>query len=196
MSSGDDIIKIGKKLDKMVASGTVDDATASDLLSTLKKFPMTFELLQKTRIGMKVNNFRKSCGNDGLISLSKALIKSWKKLLPDTSGGGANKTSNNTNLQRSNSSGSFSGSKDEDSRDSLANSDSQKSEAPSTPSSKTPEFMRQSSFPSRAEETNDSVRLKCRELLGRALKTSPTPDGIQDPDELAAAIEDYILLES
>jgi len=108
----------------------------------------------------------------GLSSFSNERTENINSSIADTSGGGANKTSNNTNLQRSNSSGSFSGSKDEDSRDSLANSDSQKSEAPSTPSSKTPEFMRQSSFPSRAEETNDSVRLKCRELLGRALKTS------------------------
>ena len=30
---------------------------------------------------------------------------------------------------------------------------------------------RQSCFPSRAEETNDSVRLKCRELLTNALRT-------------------------
>ena len=31
---------------------------------------------------MTVNNFRKSSSEDEVISLSKALIKSWKKLLP------------------------------------------------------------------------------------------------------------------
>ena len=37
---------------------------------------------QKTRIGMTVNNFRKASSNDEAVSLAKALIKSWKKLLP------------------------------------------------------------------------------------------------------------------
>lgn len=38
--------------------------------------------LQKTRIGMTVNNFRKATSNDEVVSLAKTLIKNWKKLLP------------------------------------------------------------------------------------------------------------------
>ena len=41
-----------------------------------------FNLLQKTRIGMTVNNLRKASSDDEVISLSKNLIKVWKKLLP------------------------------------------------------------------------------------------------------------------
>ena len=41
-----------------------------------------FLCVQKTRIGMTVNNLRKASSNDEVISLSKTLIKNWKKLLP------------------------------------------------------------------------------------------------------------------
>ena len=38
--------------------------------------------LQKTRIGMTVNNLRKASNNDEVGSLAKTLIKNWKRLLP------------------------------------------------------------------------------------------------------------------
>jgi len=31
---------------------------------------------------MTVNNFRKTCKKEEVVTLAKALIKSWKKLLP------------------------------------------------------------------------------------------------------------------
>ncbi len=43
---------------------------------------LSYFSLQKTHIGMTVNNFRKSTSDDEVISLAKSLIKSWKKLLP------------------------------------------------------------------------------------------------------------------
>lgn len=54
---------------------------ALELLKILQRLPINLELLQKTRIGMTVNAFRKSSKDDEVISLSKHLIKSWKKLL-------------------------------------------------------------------------------------------------------------------
>jgi len=38
-------------------------------------------LVQKTRIGITVNNFRKTTGDNEISNLAKALIKSWKKLV-------------------------------------------------------------------------------------------------------------------
>ncbi len=42
--------------------------------------------LQKTGIGMTVNNFRKASSDDEVIALAKTLIKSWKKLLSGNPG--------------------------------------------------------------------------------------------------------------
>ena len=56
-------------------------------------FHATSTHLQKTKIGMTVNNLRKQTKDDQVISTAKALIKSWKKLLPAqdnaASGGGS-----------------------------------------------------------------------------------------------------------
>lgn len=118
----EDVLKIGKKLEKMVSSKSVvsilcvcivsfafhskwrnlvfisdfpigifhvynfsqDQASAMELLRQLKKQKMNLEVLQKTKIGMIVNNFRKSTKDDEIISLARSLIKSWKKLIGKT----------------------------------------------------------------------------------------------------------------
>ncbi|BFZ00123.1 hypothetical protein BsWGS_03162 [Bradybaena similaris] len=65
MGAEDEVMKIGKKLDKLISSDTT-----------------------KTRIGMTVNNLRKASNNDEVVTLAKTLIKNWKKLLPADSPGG------------------------------------------------------------------------------------------------------------
>ena len=60
----------------------MDSDSAVDLLKRLKDLPITLEVLQKTRIGMSVNTLRKKSENADLQTQAKALIKSWKKLLP------------------------------------------------------------------------------------------------------------------
>lgn len=58
---------------------------ALDLLKALQDLPVTLEILTKTRVGMTVNTLRKSSSDEEVISLSKSLIKSWKKFLTGTS---------------------------------------------------------------------------------------------------------------
>ncbi|CAG2182586.1 unnamed protein product, partial [Oppiella nova] len=83
-SREEDVFKIGKKLDKMITrKDSSSCAQALDLLKALQTIPITLEVLQKTRIGMTVNNLRKSIADEDVITLSKTLIKSWKKLLSD-----------------------------------------------------------------------------------------------------------------
>ena len=55
---------------------------ALDILKILKKLPISLETLQKTHVGMSVNNVRKQTKNDEVASTAKQLIKSWKKLVP------------------------------------------------------------------------------------------------------------------
>lgn len=54
-----------------------------DVLKALEASKITLEVLTKTKIGMIVNNFRKSSNSTPeSVALSKQLIKNWKRLLP------------------------------------------------------------------------------------------------------------------
>uniref|UniRef100_A0A1A8F3B2 Transcription elongation factor n=1 Tax=Nothobranchius korthausae TaxID=1143690 RepID=A0A1A8F3B2_9TELE len=79
MTRDEDLIRIAKKLDKMVSRNNSEGAM--DLLKELQSFNMTLKLLQETRIGMSVNNIRKHCTDEEVITLAKVLIKDWKRLL-------------------------------------------------------------------------------------------------------------------
>ncbi|CAG5127643.1 unnamed protein product, partial [Candidula unifasciata] len=174
MGAEDEVLKIGKKLDKLISSDTTDHATALDLLKALRDTKMTLHVLQKTRIGMTVNNLRKASNNDEVVTLSKTLIKNWKKLLPADSPGGLSRST-------SRSSGDSSSQRmDETSNDGAdeGRSDTDKQEGSNKP-----------------HNTTDAVRIKCRELMSAALKCSEIPEGTHDPDELAASIEDAIFEE-
>lgn len=100
---------------------------------------------------MTVNALRKSSKDEEVISLSKTLIKNWKKFIPPSS------TNSNSNKD-SVSSSSKSAKKDKkdkprEDKDNNKEKDSKKL---------------QSQFPP-ANTTTDAVRLKCREMLAAAL---------------------------
>ncbi|CAI9739787.1 transcription elongation factor S-II-like [Octopus vulgaris] len=180
MGCEDEVLKIGKKLEKMISSGTSDHAASVDLLKSLQDLPMTLDVLQKTRIGMTVNNFRKSSNADEVISLSKALIKSWKKLLPGESTN--SKSSSSQSSARSNSINKT----DESSRDST---DSNSHDV----SKKLEGDAKGGQSGTKLNDTSDPIRLKCRELLFNALKVDNPPPGVKPMPQIASEIEDYIL---
>lgn len=185
MGNEKDVIRIGKKLEEIVSKKDGHGQTL-DLLRALKSIPITLEILQKTRIGLAVNNIRKNCSDEDVITLAKTLIRSWKKLLEpakdgkNDSGGDNNKTSSSTVEKKSSSSGSL--------NDKVNASKNQSK----TSSSITQVDKPRQSFPS---NTNNEVRLKCRELLADALKTNLEKEIDADPEEIAAQIEDCIYKE-
>ena len=129
--------------------------------------------------------------DDDVISLSKSLIKSWKKLLPETDSQrqATNNNSNNGSESQKNSS--------IESKSKSSNVVKQ-SNTPTNNSSKSgqngPPF-RQTSFPA---DTTNEVRLKCREMLTNAMKYEDFYDSdetLYDPEDLAAKIEDFIFKE-
>lgn len=127
---------------------------ALDLLKELQTLDINLEVLTKTRIGMTVNALRKSSKDDEVISLSKTLIKNWKKFLPGTD------DKKDTKSSSSSSSSSSKSKKDkEDKRVKEDKSDREKDQ-------KLPK-----QFPPPSSNTTDSVRLKCREMLATALQT-------------------------
>jgi len=79
MGTEEEVLKLQKKLNKILAGDTTEHSL--DLLKVLQTLPVTLDILTKTRIGMTVNELRKSSSDEEVISLSKTLIKNWKKFL-------------------------------------------------------------------------------------------------------------------
>ncbi|NXC01451.1 TCEA3 protein, partial [Orthonyx spaldingii] len=82
MGPAEELVRIAKKLDKMVARKTTEGAL--DLLKSLTGYTMTIQLLQTTRIGVAVNSVRKHCSDEEVVASAKILIKNWKRLLEST----------------------------------------------------------------------------------------------------------------
>lgn len=138
---------------------------------------------------MTVNELRKTCDNEEVISLSKTLIKNWKKYLP------ASKSSSSSSSSQSSKSSSKSSSSSSSS--SNKKSDSQKSESDRS-QSKNSSSNGNKSYSS-ASTTTDAVRLKCRELLAQAIKGDGDIQdgsfGFKSPEEMADELEDCIYAE-
>merc|ERR1719367_2479756 len=80
-----------------------DECAKADLLkflNDLKKAPMTLELLESTKIGLSVNNFRKSVDDTELASIGKDIIRKWKALVPAKTEPVAPVTSAEVNVER------------------------------------------------------------------------------------------------
>ena len=169
---------------------------AKQLLQALQSATITLDILHKTRIGATVNSLRKSIDDPELVTISKDLIKKWKKLLDKDE---AKKNGNNSPNINSTPKTSTSSSK---------NGDGISMKTVNGPS------VRESSRPSEGKEsrckeqseTSSEPRIKCRQLIANALKT-PFLDGQVDEDtaedlkelnidtlaeEIAAQIEEHI----
>lgn len=170
MTVEEEVLRIQKKLSKMSSGDGSGQEQALELLKELQNLSVNLEILTKTRIGMTVNALRKSSKDDEVISLSKTLIKNWKKFL-------SGPTSNTPSKESSTSSASKNKSKDS------SKSDKRDSEEK--------DRKIQSSFP--ASNTTDAVRIKCRELLLAALKVEgEDQEGYAAPEQLAEELEEAI----
>ena len=136
---------------------------------------------------MTVNNLRKNIKDEDVISLSKSLIKSWKKLLPDNDSKATNNATNGDAVKTV-----VTDPKKVATAAKPSGPPANNSAKPVTPNN--PPF-RQTSFPA---NTTNEVRLKCREMLTNALKHEDFYDAdesLYDPEDLAAKIEDSIFKE-
>ncbi|XP_050516816.1 transcription elongation factor S-II [Diabrotica virgifera virgifera] len=175
MSVEEDVMRIQKKLNKMTSEDGTGQEQALDLLKELQTLDVNLEVLTKTRIGMTVNALRKSSKDDEVISLSKTLIKNWKKFISGT----------NSN-EKSSSSSSNKPKKEKEEKPSREEKDRDKDKG---------NLPKQ--FPA-SSNTTDSVRLKCREMLTAAIRTDSQADdfeGCASAEELAEELEEAIFLE-
>lgn len=177
MSSEDEVLRIGRKLDKMVAKNTTENAV--DVLKALKCIPMTLETLQKTRIGMSVNSVRKQTTSEEVASAAKQLIKGWKKLVPEPQ------------LKKSESSKSLKGDEVNGKKQELKREGSTSGDAESTKSAK-PEA--EIDYSQTLSSTNNPIRDKCREMLVRGFEGDSGADKTR-VQFLCAMIEEAIYKE-
>ncbi|CAH1105111.1 unnamed protein product [Psylliodes chrysocephalus] len=173
MSVEEEVMRIQKKLNKMTSEDGTGQEQALDLLKELQTLDINLEVLTNTRIGMTVNALRKSSKDEEVISLSKTLIKNWKKFLGTNSNEKSSSSSSSSNKPK----------KDKEEKPSRDDRDKEKSLPKQFPAS---------------SNTTDSVRLKCREMLAVAIKTDSMDEdfeGCAPPEELAEELEEAIFLE-
>lgn len=173
MGVEEEVIDIRNQLDK-ISKGDKECGNALDLLNQLGDLKVNLSILTHTRIGMTVNNLRKTSKDEEVVLKSKSLIKLWKKFVPpeNNSGGGGKKEE----------SGADKGKKDEDRKKSSSSGGGDSSAGAA-------------SFPPKQNlATSDDVRLRCREMLTNALKgNGDMPDGTSKPcDEIADIVENCI----
>lgn len=174
MSVEEEVMRIQKKLNKMTSGDGTGQEQALELLKALQKLPVNLEVLTKTRIGMTVNALRKSSSDDEVISLSKTLIKNWKKFLSGPNTPNSKETA-----------GSSKKSKDKEEKPKEVEVKEKEKEKKMT-----------MSFPPASSNTTDAVRLKCRELLTTAIRgDGEIPDGCAQPEELAEELEEAVYQE-
>lgn len=167
------------------------------MLKALQSLNINLEILTKTRIGMTVNELRKSSKDEEVIALAKTLIKNWKRFLatPGPTAGKDSSKSNNDSKSSSASKSYSSSSKDKEKSSTTSSKDKDKKEEKK--SSSAPKDERrptQTSFPASSGMT-DAVRLKCREMLCNALKVGDPMEGCPEPEEMAVELEEAIYAE-
>lgn len=215
----DEVLKIRKELEKTVPNN--DTARALELLKSLESIPMTLDVLQKTHIGMAVNKLRKSVDNSEISSLSKSMVKKWKKIFVSSSSSTSNSTSassttttsttttssnNNTNPSSNNNANSSSINNNESNASSLIANNSastnnlQNQEHHSNQQLAPPEkAKRPAPIQTEVPVTTSEVRLKCRQLLTEALRKPLAKELMQEPfleeEILAGRIEECIYQE-
>ncbi|NXR90365.1 TCEA3 protein, partial [Hypocryptadius cinnamomeus] len=222
MGPAEELVRIAKKLDKMVARKSTEGAL--DLLKSLTGYTMTIQLLQTTRIGVAVNSVRKHCSDEEVVASAKILIKNWKRLLDrkkekDTDGDkekkkgldvsscpseGVKHSKNTAEKHREkhkerrasadsrSSTVSSSSSTQKRLSGERANSSKVKPEVPRTPTS--PSFCASPCFLAPCYLTGDSVRDKCIEMLTAALRMDDDYKEFSvNCEKMASEIEDHIL---
>ncbi|NXB85261.1 TCEA3 protein, partial [Vidua chalybeata] len=222
MGPAEELVRIAKKLDKMVARKSTEGAL--DLLKSLTSYTMTIQLLQTTRIGVAVNSVRKHCSDEEVVASAKILIKNWKRLLgekkeKDTDGDKEKKGLDVSSCPTASGTAPGQFLKEGEERPTplrrdpgrslllcqdpttcpcpsrypcRANSSKVKAEVPRSPTS--PSFSASPCFLAPCYLTGDSVRDKCIEMLTAALSMDDDYKEFSvNCEKMASEIEDHIL---
>ena len=79
MKISKEILTIYKKIKNQLESS---EGSVVDTIQALADQPMSIEILEDTKIGLKINKLKKSCVDETVRKELKSLIKKWKQLVP------------------------------------------------------------------------------------------------------------------
>uniref|UniRef100_A0A5S6R0Y2 Transcription elongation factor n=1 Tax=Trichuris muris TaxID=70415 RepID=A0A5S6R0Y2_TRIMR len=166
-----------------ITAGERPYGEALEILCALKMYPMTVEVLHKTRIGLTVNDLRKKSTSPEVQTEAKNLIRSWKKLIDSkmVKGGEASAIHKND---------SVSSNLSELSRGSVTPPEPPSGERYPNSGRRSPAGLKGSN----ASTTGSGAhfRDKCREMIFKSLETDQPVPGSLNRQTLAAAIEESI----
>jgi len=159
MSCEKEVLSILRKIEKD------GNKNIKDHLVALGKLNMNLKVLTSTKIGIKVNNLRKTEKDEEVIALARSLLKSWKKFVPD-----------NDNKE---------GKREKESKFSVLSKEKHKSKE---------HEEKRVDHKERSRVSLDDVRESCTKMLHNALKgDGQLPEGCKlDPEALANEIEEEI----
>lgn len=197
----DEVSKIRKELDKTVPKN--DTKKVFELLKSLDSIPMTLDVLQKTHIGMSVNQIRKTVDDPDVSSLSKSMVKRWKKLLSSSTSNSSNNNNNSASGNSANANNSSSNNINDETSSQASLTAQQTQErsqvTPPVTSNNNERASRPTPMQTEVPPTTSEVRMKCRQLLTDALKKPLPKDLMQEPfleeEILAGRIEECIYQE-
>ena len=78
----EEIVEIEKQFKEMVTTKSPNEALGLELIRKLLILPMSLDILSETHIARTVNNFRKICRTDEVMSLGDTLMNTWEELFP------------------------------------------------------------------------------------------------------------------
>ncbi|KFD57359.1 hypothetical protein M514_01870 [Trichuris suis] len=185
MSAGplvaEDVFRFVKMLGQITA-GERPYGEALEILCALKMFPMTVEVLHKTRIGMTVNDLRKKSTSPEVQTEAKNLIRSWKKLIDAKMVKGEGSTLHKNDSVASNLS--------DLSRGSVTPPEAPATDRYPNAGQRSPQGLKSSNSSTASSGTH--FRDKCRDMIFKSLETDHPVPGSLDRRMLAEAIEESI----
>lgn len=84
LTSVEDLDRISKSLEKMASNKDINVDRAKRYLYRLRDTQITLAVLQETRLGIVINKLRRAADDEDIVAVARDLIKSWKKLLPES----------------------------------------------------------------------------------------------------------------
>uniref|UniRef100_A0AC34QNT3 Transcription elongation factor S-II n=1 Tax=Panagrolaimus sp. JU765 TaxID=591449 RepID=A0AC34QNT3_9BILA len=211
-----DVYKVISKFDK-ISAGKKPMDDVSQLIEYLERLEISVDILNKTRIGIVLNEFRKKIDDDRIAKRAKHLIKKWKQTMdggqPASTVEG-NRLSRSENGTRKAASQSSPAIMQEAKKAKVEDVKPVKTETPlppkpapvPTPPTKT--VVDQKPKVKNEVPPSTSVKLPPRDhslklpqddarsrnvtVLANSLKSGDYPEGSQNPDNLAIVIEDAI----
>lgn len=188
--TAESILTLARQLDK-ISSGDKTEDSALDILRILKSLPVTLDDLQKTRIGMTVNELRKKVQDKDTQIEAKCLIKKWKKMLEDK---GASKSKDKSDFPRTESMASNmsidSNSNDVPDGTVLSSQDADHMNNSRDEEKNQPDKL--TTLVAKSSAMLDEFRNKSRDLLLKSLTYTDLPPDSMDTNLLATEIEQCI----